>query len=148
MYHYKDCGLSYIYLTNGFNVEEIDGEEYVSIDNLYDLHSLIGQNIISQVRAITSEEFKFLRIELNMSQKSLGHLLGVDTQTVARWEKGQTAIPRTADVTLRALYAESNDSDSQIGLMLNILSDAEIDYQMKALHLEEQEEKWQIAEAG
>ncbi|WP_017445234.1 helix-turn-helix domain-containing protein [Gayadomonas joobiniege] len=148
MYHYKDCGLSYIYLTNGFNVEEIDGEEYVSIDNLYDLHTLIGQNIISQVRAITSEEFKFLRIELNMSQKSLGHLLGVDTQTVARWEKGQTAIPRTADVTLRALYAESNGSDSQIGLMLNILSDAEIDYQMKDLHLKEQEEKWQIAEAG
>ncbi|WP_375748467.1 helix-turn-helix domain-containing protein [Vibrio sp. HN007] len=145
MYHYLECGLSYVYLTNGFTRKVIDDEEFVSIDNLYDLHALIGRNIVSQTRPILGEEFKFIRIELNMSQKSLGHLLGVDTQTVARWEKEQSQIPRTADVTLRSLYAEFHDEDSQIGLMLNMLSDVEIEYSMSELHLEEEERKWRIA---
>lgn len=145
MYHYKESGLSYVYLTNGFTVNMMDGEEFVSIDNLYDLHALIGRNIVSQTRPILHEEFKFIRIELNMSQKSLGRLLGVDNQTVARWEKGQSVIPRTADVTLRALYAEFNDDDSQIGLLLNMLSDTEIESTMSELHLEEQNNKWRVA---
>ena len=145
MYHYKECGLPYVYLTNGFTINKVEGEEFVSIDNLYELHALIGRNILSQARPITHQEIKFIRIELNMSQKALSNLLGVDTQTVARWEKGQSAIPRTADVTLRALYAELNDDDSQIGLLLNMLSDTEIQSTMAELHLEEQNNKWRVA---
>ena len=102
---------------------------------------LLVDNIVSQVRPISHQEFKFIRIELNMSQKALSNLLGVDTQTVARWEKGQSVIPRTADVTLRALYTEFNDDDSQIGLLLNMLSDVEIESTMTELHLEEQDSK-------
>ena len=145
MYHYKECGLPYVYLTNGFTIDKVEDEEFVSIDNLYELHALIGRNIVSQVRPIYHQEFKFIRIELNMSQKALGNLLGVDTQTVARWEKGQSVIPRTADVTLRALYAEFNDDDSQISLLLNMLSDSEIESTMAELHLEEQDNKWRVA---
>ncbi|MDA9558251.1 helix-turn-helix domain-containing protein [Vibrio sp.] len=145
MYHYKECGLPYVYLTNGFTINKVEGEEFVSIDHLYELHALIGRNIVSQVRPISHQEFKFIRIELNMSQKALGNLLGVDTQTVARWEKGQSLIPRTADVTLRALYAELNDDDSQIGLLLNMLSDSEIESTMAKLYLEEQDNKWCVA---
>lgn len=145
MYHYTECGLPYVYLTNGFNIKKIDGDEFVSIDNLFELHALIGRNIVSQIRPISHQEFKFIRIELNMSQKALSNLLGVDTQTVARWEKGQSVIPRTADVTLRALYAEFNDDDSQIGLLLNMLSDSEIEITMAELHLEEDNNKWRVA---
>lgn len=87
MYHYKECGLPYVYLTNGFTIDKVEDEEFVSIDNLYELHALIGRRIVSQVRPISHQEFKFIRIELNMSQKALGSLLGVDTQTVARWER-------------------------------------------------------------
>lgn len=145
MYHYTESGLSYVYLTNGFNIEIIDEEEFVGIDNLHELHQLISKNIIAQIRPISSDEFKFIRVELNMSQKVLGNLLGVDSQTVARWEKGQTAIPRTTDVTLRALYIESNDEDSQVGLLLTMLSDAEIESTMTELHLEEQDKVWRVA---
>ena len=145
MYHYTDCGLSHIFLTNGYNVEEVDGEEYVSIDDVHGLHCVIAKSLVDQVRPLTPDELRFLRVELNTSQKSLGNLLGVDSQTVARWEKGQTAIPRTADVTVRVLYTESVDGDSQVGLLLNMLSDAEIKSTMGKLYFEEKDSKWEVA---
>ena len=43
MYHYKECGLPYVYLTNGFTIDKVEDEEFVSIDNLYELHALIGR---------------------------------------------------------------------------------------------------------
>jgi len=145
MYHYTDSGLSYVYLTNGFSTEVVDDEEFVGIDNVHDLHRLIGKNIIAQLRPITSDEFRFIRIELNISQKALGKLLGVDSQTVARWEKAQTVIPRTTDVALRALYVESIDEESQVGFFLTMLSNTEIETAMAELYLEEKDHQWCVA---
>lgn len=147
MHHYTDSGLSYVYLENGYNVEHIDGEEFISIDNLDQLHQLLGKNILSMTRPLQGEEFRFIRIELNMSQRVLANLLGVDSQTIARWEKDQTLIPRTADVALRALYMEANSEESQIGLLLNMLSGSEIETVMQELHLKETNNIWQLSVA-
>ena len=104
MYHYTESGLSNVYLKNGFTVEKIDGEEYTSIDDMNGLHKAIAQAVVDSSKPLTHEEFKFLRIELNVSQKTLGTRFGVDEQTIARYEKGQTKIPRTTDAALRTLY--------------------------------------------
>ncbi len=83
-------------------------------------------NCIRLFQRLSAEAFRFLRIEMNLSQKVLGEQLGVDTQTVARWEKAQTTISRLADVVLRALYLEIENKDSHVTEMLAMLSDAEV----------------------
>ena len=119
MYHYTESGLSHVYLVNGFNIEVIDGEEYTSIDNMNGLHNIIAQAIVDSSSPLTNEQFKFLRVELNLSQRSLAISFGVDEQTIARYEKNKTKIPRTTDASLRSIYMESLDKKNLLVTFLN-----------------------------
>ncbi|CAQ83636.1 MULTISPECIES: helix-turn-helix domain-containing protein [Photorhabdus] len=143
MYHYVESGLSNIWLANGFQQEITDGEVYISIDNLDELHRLISKALVSLKRPLSAEEMRFLRIEMNMSQKLLSNLLGVDIQTIARWEKGQSSIPRVADVALRSLYTESINEQSYIGEILRTLSETSIQQQVEKLVFAEKGDMWQ-----
>jgi DNA-binding transcriptional regulator YiaG len=102
--HYTDCGLDYVFLQNGFEVETIDGEEYLSITDLDGLHRAIGMHIVMARKAPTGRELRFLRNELKMSQADLGRMIGVTYQSVARWEKGQTDVPGPAVFSVKLLY--------------------------------------------
>lgn len=119
MYHYETCGLTNIYLKNGVQKRTVGGEEYVSIIALDSLHEAIGANIASYLRPLTGEEVRFLRIELDMSQKALGLILDKTDQAIAKWEKNETPIPRSDDVCLRTLYLESRHKDSKFTELLN-----------------------------
>ena len=145
MYHYAESGLSNVYLKNGFTVEIIDGEEFTSIDDMNGLHSTIAQVVVESRKPLTHEEFKFLRIELNVSQKMLATRFGVDEQTIARYEKGQTRIPRTTDAALRSLYMESLQKNSPVSYFLDLLADTEAEEAAKEIRLEEVEDQWAIA---
>ena len=150
MYHYTESGLLNVYLKNGVTVEEIDGEEYTSIDDMNGLHSAIAQVVVDSNRPLAYEEFKFLRIEMNISQKMLATRFGVDEQTIARYEKGQTKIPRTTDAALRALYMESQEQNNPVSYFLDLLSDTEAEEAeeaAKVIRLEEIENHWEEVES-
>jgi DNA-binding transcriptional regulator YiaG len=142
MYHYTECGLSKVYLKNGYIVEEIDGQEYTSIDDMNGLHTTIAQIIVNGNTPLSHEEFKFLRIELNISQKILGTRFGVSEQTIARYEKKTSTIPRTSDAALRSLYMESLEKNNPVSYFLDLLSDAEAIGAAKEIRLEEIKEHW------
>ncbi|WP_413735309.1 helix-turn-helix domain-containing protein [Sodalis sp. RH21] len=143
MYHYTESGLTTVWLTNGYNSQILEGETYTSIEDAGGLHHLIAKTLVNRRSPLDAEEIRFLRIEMNMSQKALAELMGVDVQTLARWEKGQSSLPRTADVALRALYTESCDEESHIGLLMRMLADAEINQSMEKLVFEERDRTWQ-----
>ena len=145
MYHYAESGLSNIYLKNGFVSETIDGEEYISIDDMQGLHNTIAQVIVDNNRPLNNEEFKFLRIQLNVSQKLLGKRFGVSEQTIARYEKGQSDIPRTTDAALRSLYMESLDKNNPVSYFLDLLSDTEARAAAQDILLEEVQHNWAVA---
>ncbi|SEL90108.1 Helix-turn-helix [Colwellia chukchiensis] len=145
MYHYTESGLSNVYLVNGFTVEVEDGEEFTSIDDAHGLHKAIAMAIVDGKRPMTHEEFKFLRIELNQSQSALAKRFGVNEQTIARYEKGQTSIPRTTDFCLRQLYTESLDRSSSLGYFLELLADAEAQAAAVEIRMQEVEDHWEIA---
>ncbi|HAM4230431.1 TPA: transcriptional regulator, partial [Escherichia coli] len=49
MYHYEECGLSNIWLRNGFTIEnDEDYGELVSIESVHELHNAIGLFLITQ----------------------------------------------------------------------------------------------------
>jgi DNA-binding transcriptional regulator YiaG len=142
LYHYTECGLNNIYLLNGYEVTQQDGEDYTSVHGLDELHAQIGAALTQKASALTPQEFRFLRVELNLSQKALGELLDVDSQTVARWEKGETHIPRTSDVILRAYYRETLEQDSHIALLLKSLSQLDATSTLARLEFEERDHHW------
>jgi DNA-binding transcriptional regulator YiaG len=145
MYHYTECGLPNVYLKNGFTIEHIDGEDYTSIDDMNNLHVAIAQTIADSHTALRPAQFKFLRIELNLSQKMLGHRFGVSEQTIARYEKGKSDIPRTTDAALRSLFMEKLEKTNSVSYFLDLLSDVEAQQAAKEILLEEIDNHWGIA---
>ena len=145
MYHYTECGLPNVYLKNGFTIEHIDGEDYTSIDDMNNLHVAIAQTIADSHTALRPAQFKFLRIELNLSQKMLGHRFGVSEQTIARYEKGKSDIPRTTDAALRSLFMEKLEKTNSVSYFLDLLSDAEAQQAAQEILLEEIDNHWGIA---
>ncbi|MGI0154329.1 helix-turn-helix domain-containing protein [Pseudidiomarina sp. WS423] len=145
MYHYIESGLPNVYLKNGYSIDVIDDEEYTSIDDLEGLHRVLARIIASKAMPLTNAEFKFLRIELNLSQRILGKRFGVSEQTIARYEKGQSDIPRTTDAALRSLYMESIKQNNSVSYFLDLLANYEAEQAAQEILLEEIDRQWKLA---
>lgn len=104
--HYTLCGLDYVYLVNGYSVHETEYGRGVSVEDVKGLHRAIAEDVISHRAHLSGPEVRFLRKEMDLSQGGIAAMLGVDAQTVARWEKGQTDVPGPADRLIRVLYRE------------------------------------------
>ena len=79
-----------------------DGEEHITIHNLDGLWKTIGLHIVLRQKTLAPQEVGFLRQQMDLTQAELAKMLRVTDQTVARWEKGDTAVNGTADFALRA----------------------------------------------
>lgn len=133
MYQYTGCGLDNVRLKNGYTIVETDYGPGVTIDDLEGLHRAIAFAIAHNNQPLSPDEFKFLRSELDLSQKRLGDLWDVSDQTIANYEKGKT-IPRVYGGALRWLYLESVNEESHVSQYLTDLVD--LDNQLADLHLE------------
>lgn len=106
-FHYKSCGLSNVFLLNGYEIRELEGARAVAIHDLQGLHLAIAEQMIDKPAPLTGAEFRFLRAEMDFSQKALADLLGVSDQAIAKWEKGQTqSIPHGSDALIRLFARE------------------------------------------
>jgi putative transcriptional regulator len=147
MYHYKSCGLDNIYLVNGFDVHETaDGKTY-GIHNFDELHKAIAIGIAKKAAPLTGKEFRFLRVELDLSQKSMGDLMEKSEQTIANWEKGNRRISRLADAAIRNLYLDSI-GEGEIGGLLKKLAQLDRRIHEYQLQLEETKEGWKLKECA
>jgi DNA-binding transcriptional regulator YiaG len=102
--HYTASGLDYVYLVNGFSIEDDpDYGRIVTIDAQDDLHKAIGLHIITQGRALTGSEFRFLRKQMKFTQVDLADRFGTDVQTIANYEKGKK-IPPMSEQLMRMTF--------------------------------------------
>jgi DNA-binding transcriptional regulator YiaG len=126
-YHYKACGLDNIYLLNGYEPEDHDGERHIFVRNADELHKAIGRHIVTKRKGLTGQEIRFLRNTLEMTQSELASELGNNAQSIARWEKGQVDIPGDAEKLLRVFFfarLASNDELEELrDLILGTLSE-------------------------
>lgn len=119
-YHYTESGLENIVLVNGFS---IDKEGNLFIEDIHGLHKAIAKHLVFLPQKLSGKEVRFLRHYLDLSQTSLGETLGVDYQSVHRWETGKTQITKTADFLLR-LYAYGYiNGNARIVKAINAISD-------------------------
>lgn len=106
MYHYTDGGLRNVWLANGYKVRKTPHGEAVAIRDLEGLTATICDAFVRKPKALTRTEFRYLRTSgLMLSQPALGTAMGVDAQTIARWEK-ESRIPKMADHMIRLIYLE------------------------------------------
>ena len=145
-YHYKTSGLDDVYLLNGYEVIKFGDEEAVSIHDIDGLHQVISLALVQQEARLTGREFRFLRIELDLSQKALAMWFDMTDQSVAIWEK-KDRVPQWADMIIRALYVESMGEDSEVRDTLEMLSKVDRAIYRGDIFVEESEEGWALTAA-
>ena len=121
-YHYTECGLDNIWLTNGFVIEDTPYGRAVGIENSAELDRVIALNIVDGKADLTSKEMRFLRIYIDMSQVDLAVLLGVGESTVRNWESGRVETPDTSGRLLRAYIYERLNPTGSVAEMIDRIS--------------------------
>lgn len=141
-HHYFESGLDNIYLENGFQVHDTPYGRGVSIQDTEGLHKVIGQMIIDAPCPLNGAELRFLRLEMEQTQRSLAAILNVGEQALRRWEKARTKpIDGAADRLLRGLYGEYAFGDGHLRARMDRL--AQLDCVEKLdIRLREDEDRW------
>ncbi|MDD5037268.1 MAG: hypothetical protein PHE55_21285 [Methylococcaceae bacterium] len=105
-YYYVQCGLDNVWLENGFEIVATPYGESVKIDRVDQLNAAIAEDLTQKPGPLTGKEFRFLRIQLDMSQKRIGELMGKEAQTVAIWEKSEK-VNQDVDFMIRHIYRQT-----------------------------------------
>ena len=114
MYQFKDGGLKNVWLLNGYTIKSTPYGEGVAIHDLDGLTQAICRALSQKQGQLTGVELRYLRSSgMLMSQPAFGRLMGIDGQSVARWEKSGR-VPRWADKLVRLLYAAKSDGNEPI----------------------------------
>ena len=104
MYHYTDGGLRNVWLANGYEIKKTPLGEGVVFHNLDGLTTSICIALTKKAGVLTGSEFRYIRSAgMLLSQPALGKLMGIDGQSVARWEK-TGKVPKWADKLVRLVY--------------------------------------------
>ena len=104
MYHYTDGGLRNVWLANGYEIKKTPFGEGVAFHNLDGLTESICIALTKKAGVLTGSEFRYIRSAgMLLSQPALGKLMGIDGQSVARWEK-TGKVPKWADKLVRLMY--------------------------------------------
>lgn len=106
MYHYRESGLSNVYLTNGYREVVTAYGRSVVIEDVEGLHAALATTMVIERQHLTGREVRFIRKFLSLTQAQLANLLGVEEQSVRRWEK-LGRVPKAADHSVRLIFLDS-----------------------------------------
>jgi putative transcriptional regulator len=124
VYHYIESGLDNVYLEDGYHIHKTRYGKGISIEDTEGLHKAIGKWLVSQPASLIGAELRFLRLEMDTTQRDLAAILGSTEQTLRLWEKHRNkALPGPADRLLRALYSECHGGDGSVRVMLQRLAE-------------------------
>ena len=116
MFHYTDGGLRNVWLANGYEIKKTPYGEGVAFRNLDGLTTSICIALTNKAGVLTGSEFRYIRSAgMLLSQPALGKLMGIDGQSVARWEK-TGKVPKWADKLVRLLYLAKAQGNEPISL--------------------------------
>jgi DNA-binding transcriptional regulator YiaG len=129
MYQYVESGLDNVFLENGYRFHKTPYGEGVSIQDTAGLNKAIGRWLISLPKPLNGAELRFLRIEMETTQRDLAEFIGTTEQTLRLWEKHRNkplpnaaGVPGSADRLLRAIYSEYIGGDGTVRHMVDRLA--------------------------
>lgn len=146
MLHYDSSGLPNVWLKNGYESRETPYGRSVAIHNVEGLHRAIGLALVNLKPALSGDEVRFLRKELDMSQAQLARFLGVGESSVRGWENARQDITPPAERMLRLIYREHVAGDGTVRELVERLSELNREaYLVERLELEETQDGWKPA---
>lgn len=138
-YHYTESGLDNVYLVNGYDLDK-DGTLF--IEDIHGLHKFIAETLVYLPRKLKGKEIRYIRHYLDLSQKVFGDMIGVDYQTVLRWETGKNKIAKTADKFIRIILEDYINPNSRARDVIDRLSDIDNDRKEIRLELSHKRDRW------
>ena len=82
------------------------GERQVEIPRIEELNELLAKHLVEMDRHFTGQEVRFLRKYLDKSGRELARAMGVQPETVSRWENDKATMNEQAERLLRMMVAE------------------------------------------
>ncbi|WP_413726735.1 hypothetical protein [Sodalis sp. RH16] len=143
MFHYKDCGLSIVWLINGYVQEKMNKGFAYRIEDKSGLHRLIAKALINRRGSLTGREMYFIRSEMNLLTRELGEKMGVGATIVSQWEQSCHPLPRGADIALRTIYVGLLLEESERELHVHLLSESGQDRFIEQLIFRFIDRQWQ-----
>lgn len=147
LFRYRGCGLDNVYLRNGYR-ETISatGEKGVFIEDIEGLHRAIVMAVVDSANPLDAQTFKFLRKELDMSQRQVAAFFGVEEQTVSLWERARQPIPQSADIFLRTLAKETCSGNAELRKVIDRLNSLDRDVR-QSIELAKFDGHWELKAA-
>lgn len=100
--------LTNVILLNGFTERSNNHGTSVRFENLPSLIDTINRAVTLKPNRLDANEIQYLRHWMDISQAELGKIIGVESQTVSLWERGNLAISTAGDIILRKACIETN----------------------------------------
>ena len=144
-HHMTGVGLSNVYLRNGFTVEDSDGDETISYENLTGLYFEISRAIASTPFTMRAEEFRFMRKQLQMSQADIAALFDKSDQAIAKWEKGLLPVPKAESTLLKIFWLSQKVRASEFkNIALNFNTPVDVQDQTATYAFNFKDGMWQL----
>ena len=146
LYHYTECGLDYIYLLNGYKIQQTPYGEGVSFADKLD--ETIADYIIREKPLLQGQDIRFLRSMMHLSQENFGKLLRVTRDAIAKIEaKPHATITGTMDALLKVQYIRYANDAGIRAMMDHIEELTEDDHFEKLLLKRKRSGEWELKEA-
>lgn len=143
-YQYRGCGLSNVFLTNGYKETKTPYGNSIVVDDVEGLHGAIADQLVVKAVALAPEEFRFLRSYLELSQKKLGEMVGTSDQSIANWEKGNNAIAKAAETLLRMLVREHRGGNVAVRQFVERVNEDDRQERLQALTFRQSKKTWRL----
>lgn len=125
MIRWDDMGLKDVWLANGYERVKTPYGSGLRFDDVEGLTRAVCLALARKPGKLTGVEFRYLRSAgMELSQASLGKLMGIDAQSIARWEKSGR-VPKWANRMIRLVFEAHADGNAAIRRVVNRINDVD-----------------------
>lgn len=103
-FHFVDSGLSYVYLVGIKYYVHGDGRIVADIPAIKQLMQLIARDLLEKPTSLAGEEIRFLRKRLGKKQADFAQEIGIEPETLSRYENDRLAVSEMSDKVIRLYY--------------------------------------------